>query len=229
MAGVNARLAALIPVYQEEQNIVRMVQELAAMGVPVYVVDDGSKDRSAERSQEAGAQVLKLGTNHGKGVAIRRGLEWVAGLGAYDVILLLDGDGQHHSKEIPLFLNAVEEGADLVVGNRMSDPQGMPVIRMATNLFLSSILSLLCGRGIADSQCGYRAIRVEAARKLDLRTKRFEIESEMLLEAARKKLKISSVPIQSIYADEVSQVHPFRDTYRFFRFLFVYYFLRRKK
>ncbi|HTL69865.1 MAG TPA: hypothetical protein VL404_01095, partial [Candidatus Eisenbacteria bacterium] len=117
---------------------------------------------------------------------------------------------------------ALSRGGALILGNRMSRPEGMPLVRRLTNRFMSSILSALAGQRVPDSQCGYRALSRELVSRLRLRTDRFEIESEMLLEASRMGFRVSSVPVRCVYADEKSQVNPFRDTLRFLRFLALY-------
>ena len=109
----------------------------------------------------------------------------------------------------------------------MRDPKGMPWIRRATNRLMSWMLSSLAGQWIPDSQCGYRAMKREVLEKMELRTTRFEIESEILLEAARRGYRIGSIPIQSVYGGETSSVHPLKDTLRFFKFLFQYLTRRR--
>ena len=200
---------------------------MLALGYRVVVVDDGSRDRTAAIAREKGAKVLIQRENRGKGFAIRRGFKFLKLKEDCRVIALMDGDGQHDPKEIASFLSSIAETqADVVVGNRMHHPKDMPLLRRATNWFMSSLLSLIARQPVPDSQCGFRALTVDVVSKLDLKTRRFEVESEMLLEAAHLGATIRSVPIGSIYRNEVSQIHPWKDTYRFLRFLITYLYRR---
>ena len=127
--------------------------------------------------------------------------------------------------ELEDFLEVLEPvEADIVVGNRMNSPAGMPLIRRMTNRLMSGIVSAVAKQTIPDTQCGYRALTQEAVRRLNLDTDRFEIESEMLMQAGRQGLKIKSIPITSLYRDEVSHIRPLQDTLRFFSFLIRFIF-----
>ena len=213
----------LIPGYNESKNIGRVVSAVHHFGYPVLVIDDGSKDDMAAQAKSAGAEVLSYSPNQGKGVAIRRGIEWFLAHSSAQAAIFMDSDGQHDPADLPSFLKAFEDPrAGLVVGNRMSDPKGMPLIRRLTNRGMSGLLSLICGQSVPDTQCGYRAARRETLSCIRLHTERFEIESEMVLEAARTGALILSVPIRSVYEGGGSHIKPGRDTQRFFRFLFSY-------
>ena len=227
MAGlVKTDCLVIIPAYNEEKNIARLVAEVRALGFPVLVVDDGSKDATVSKAQEAGAEVLMTSVNKGKGAAMRRGFEWFIGKN-FLVNVVMDSDGQHDPKELELFLKALnDDGAHVIIGNRLHDPKGMPWIRRATNRFMSRIISSVANQRVPDSQCGYRALRREVLQEIILKTSRFEIESEIILEAAQHGFKISSIPIQCVYRDEKSRINPFRDTLRFFSFIARYWFNR---
>ena len=143
---------------------------------------------------------------------------------------MMDSFGQHDPGELDVFLDEIsKEKSDFIVGDRMQCPKSMPFVRKMTNRFMSWIISSLAGQKIPDSQCGYRAIRREALKCLELETDRFEIESEMLLEAARTGVRIGSVPIRCVYQGEKSRINPMTDTVRFFKFLFSYLGRRRSR
>ncbi|MFA4992125.1 MAG: hypothetical protein WC569_06065, partial [Candidatus Omnitrophota bacterium] len=110
-------------------------------------------------------------------------------------------------------------GADIVIGNRLHNPKKMPFVRRCTNIFMSFVISFIIGERVEDSQCGYRLISRKAIGDMVLTTVKYEIESEMLIEAKRRGLKISSVNIDSIYQGEASQINPFLDTIRFIKLL----------
>ncbi|OIO39515.1 MAG: hypothetical protein AUJ71_00565 [Candidatus Omnitrophica bacterium CG1_02_49_16] len=211
----------VIPAYNEGQNIGRLIHEVESRGFPVLVVDDGSKDATALNSQAVGAEVLVTRVNQGKGAALRRGFSWLLQR-KYAAVIVMDSDGQHDPHELDLFLAALNTGAPVVVGNRLTDPQGMSLIRRVTNRFMSWVISSVNRQQTPDSQCGYRALTREVLEKISLNTSRFEIESEILLEASRAGFRISSIPIRCVYRHEISRIHPIRDTVRFFSFLFKY-------
>ena len=217
-----ADLRILIPAFNEEKGIGPLLEKLKTSGFQCVVLDDGSSDQTPERARAQGALVLPAFGNQGKGAAIRRGFEWFLSTDAKAAVLM-DADGQHDPRDLDKFLEALNQAdAGLVLGNRMDAPQDMPWLRRATNKSLSWIISRISGQKIPDSQCGYRAIRREALSKIKLRTDRFEIESEMLLEISRCGFRIVSVPVRCVYAGEGSHIQPLRDTVRFFSFLFRY-------
>ncbi|MFH1854769.1 MAG: glycosyltransferase family 2 protein [Candidatus Omnitrophota bacterium] len=209
----------VIPAYNEATTIGRIVKNLRDRDFRVLIVDDGSKDQTILEANRYGAELIVHSKNYGKGRSIREGLEYALEQGC-DAVVTMDGDGQHDIREIDKFLDEHKRsGADIILGNRMKDPKKMPFIRRCTNMFMSFIISLIFGKKIDDSQCGYRLLSKKAIEKMTLRTAKYEIESEMLLEAKRHNLQISSVDIDSIYQGESSQINPFFDTLRFMRFI----------
>ena len=131
----------------------------------------------------------------------------------------MDGDGQHDVEDIDQFIDAAQKYPTcIIVGNRMSDSNTMPLIRYCTNRFMSWLISLACKQTIEDTQCGYRHISRDILEKLNLTSQDFEIETEILMQACQKGFKIHSVPIKTIYRDEKSNINPFKDTVRFFAY-----------
>lgn len=217
----------VIPTYNEAKTIGPIVRELRLKDYRVVIVDDGSHDHTIIDANKFGAELVVHPKNVGKGRCIREGLEYSLENGC-DVVITMDGDGQHDLKEIENFIKEHRQrGADIVLGNRMHNPKGMPCIRRCTNIFMSFVLSIILGQRIEDSQCGYRLLSRRAIEKMILMTTKYEIESEMLLEAKRHNLSISSVRIDSIYQGESSQINPFFDTGRFIK-LIIYESFRRK-
>lgn len=210
----------LIPIYNESKTIGQLVRSIKEKGLDALVVDDGSTDGSGDASISAGAILAKKhDAKLGKGVSLRDGFKGVLDKG-YDYVLTLDGDGQHDPREIDKFLAKLDQSkADIIQGNRMSDVSSMPFIRKLTNRFMSFMISKMIGQRVEDTQCGYRLLRRSALERLDLKTEKFEIDSEILIDAKRRNLTIESVPIRTIYDNEESQIRPFRDTLRFMIFL----------
>ncbi len=194
-------------------RVVAAVKEYLA---DVLVVDDGSPDGTGAEAARAGASVIRLEPNRGKGAALLAGLAEARRRG-FDAAVTVDADGQHDAAAIPAMLAALGRGADVVIGTRMKDLRGMPPQRIFSNTFTSAVISALAGRPVRDSQTGYRALRLAALEKLPLKRRGFDLESEMLLKAARGGAKIAHVTVPTIYGDERSKINVLADTYRFLR------------
>jgi glycosyltransferase involved in cell wall biosynthesis len=218
-AAVNrATVAAIIPAYLEEKHIGVVVERTLKQLDNVLVVDDGSPDASAANARAAGAQVIVHERNRGKGESIKSGLRYWLERGFAHVIIL-DGDGQHLPEEISRFIAAAAGGADLLVGTRMNDVRRMPLVRRVVNRYMSRKISRLCGQEIPDTQCGFRMLSAAVIPHLLQGSERFDYETEMLIVVSRKGYRIASVPISTVYSDEVSSIHPVRDSVRFFKLM----------
>jgi glycosyltransferase involved in cell wall biosynthesis len=219
--ATRANVAALIPCYFEEKHIRDVATRAARQLDAVLVVDDGSTDRTSDEARAAGVEVEKHEKNAGKGAAIKTGLRALLNRPAVDYILILDGDGQHLPEEIPAFLEAENAtGAPMIVGNRMGDTRDMPFVRRMTNRYMSWTISRVIGERVPDTQCGFRMFaRSLAAEFLATESAAFDFETEMLAIAARKGCAIAAAKVSTVYGDEVSKIHPVRDTLKFFRLL----------
>ena len=213
------RVVALIPAWNVGPHIGPLIRQIRSYLEEVIVVDDGSTDDTAEKARSAGATVLRHAGNLGKGKAIQTGFQYIQTL-EVEGCLLLDGDGQHSPEDIPAFLKAAETGADVIVGNRMGRSDQMPFVRRWTNRVMSFVLSRMAHVDIPDSQCGFRYLRKSVLSKLTLEASRFEIDSEILVEASRNRCRIVSVPVRVLYQSEKSAIRPIRDTRRFLRYIF---------
>jgi glycosyltransferase involved in cell wall biosynthesis len=212
-------VAAIIPAYLEEKHVADVVRRTLKQLVNVVVVDDGSADATAEEARKAGADVIVHEQNRGKGESIKSGFRyWLEHGSTYAIIL--DGDGQHLPEEIDRFVAiASSTGAKLLVGTRMNDVREMPFVRRAVNRYMSRKISRACGQEIPDTQCGFRMVHRDIIPNLLGGTERFDYETEMLILASRAGCRIASVPISTVYSDEVSSIHPLRDTLRFFKLM----------
>lgn len=210
------RGCALIPAYLEERRICRVVQDALHYLQPVVVIDDGSPDQTAAAAAAAGAMVIKHEKNLGKGAALNTGFAYAV-KHKFDYVITMDADGQHAPDDIPGFIEAFRRtGVPALVGSRMADPKGMPLVRKLTNIFMSWYLSRQMGQYVPDTQCGFRLYAAPILPYLATESSRYAAESETLLRAAAQNIKIGSVPIQVIYRDEKSKIRPVRDTIRFF-------------
>jgi len=214
------KIAAVIPAYNEEKHIGDVVRRTRQQLDDVLVVDDGSRDKTAERAREAGAEVIVHEKNLGKGETIKTGLRhWLDR--QFDFVIILDADGQHRPEEIDRFVTASlsQDEPRLILGSRMNDLSSMPRVRRFVNQWMSRQISAACGQEIPDTQCGFRMLHRQLIPELLGGAARFDYETEMLIVASRKGFRIASVPISTVYSDEVSSIHPVRDTIRFFKLM----------
>jgi glycosyltransferase involved in cell wall biosynthesis len=205
-------IGAVIPALDAERTIGDVVRGVRRFLDRVWVVDDGSRDRTAAEATAAGARVVSLAANRGKGFALRTGIA-AALAEPCAALVLLDADGQHDPADLPLLLAAWDRGdGDLVVGARLADPEHIPGARYWTNYIGSRILSWMTGFELEDSQSGYRLLGADLARRLRLVSDGFAIESEMLIQAARAHARLVHVRVRTIYNDQGSHFRPVLDT-----------------
>lgn len=213
------KICVVIPAHNESKAIAGLVKEIKGQGLDVLVVDDGSSDNTDQIATLAGAVVLRSEVNEGKGVCLRKGFKYALA-NDFDAVITMDGDGQHLPQELPQFVRLANTSkGDVFVGNRMYKTKDMPFVRIATNRFMSWMISRLSGQKIPDSQCGFRLIRRRVLEIVELKTAKFEIETEILIKAARSGFKIEPVLIKTVYGGEKSRINPLVDTLRFIRFL----------
>jgi glycosyltransferase involved in cell wall biosynthesis len=218
-------IIVLIPSFNEARTIGRLVKRVKEMQLHVLVVDDGSHDETKTEAAANGAEVIRNDKNMGKGYAIRDGINHILKKGNYKFVIIMDGDGQHHPDDIVGLINkAISEDLDMVVGNRMTDTVKMPLVRYLTNRLTSWVITLLSGIYVPDSQCGFRLIKTDVLKTINLISDRYDIESEMLIETGRSHFSIASAPVRTIYSGEVSKINPARDTIRFIKLVVRYLF-----
>ena len=223
-AGARAKdrqtVAVVIPAYNEEKHIGDVVRRARQQLDDILVVDDGSSDETAERARKSGAEVIVHPENRGKGESIKTGLRhWQDR--QFELVTILDADGQHLPEEINQFVAAALSATEpkLILGNRMKDLSSMPRVRRIVNRWMSKRIGAACGQEIPDTQCGFRMVHRDLIPDLLGGAARFDYETEMLIIASRKGFRIESVPISTVYSDEVSSIHPVRDTLRFFKLM----------
>jgi glycosyltransferase involved in cell wall biosynthesis len=217
---------AVIPAFNAASTIQTVI-----IGVSKYIpieailiVDDGSRDDTAQRVNETGASLLRRSTNGGKGRALRDGFAKILD-SQPEWIICLDADGQHDPTVVPRFQEAAGVGPfDLLIGDRTGDLATMPLPRRFSNLFSSTLISWRTGNRIHDAQCGFRAVRASFLRDLRLKAENYEIEVEMILKTWQRGGKIGWVPIPTIYQGEPSFIRKFPETMRFLRLLIRSYY-----
>lgn len=218
------RTCVIIPTYNESKAIAGLINQLHKLGLKAIIIDDGSSDDTVKIALEAGAEVLCNKSNTGKGASLIKGYAFAVSQG-FDAVISMDGDGQHSADDIEVFIQKAESsGCGVIIGNRMEMTKGMPVLRIATNRFMSKIISAVAKQRIPDTQCGFRLVKREVLQEMNLSTSKYETESEILIKAARLGFKIESVPVKTIYSGQKSQINPFVDTLRFLRFMVLEFF-----
>jgi glycosyltransferase involved in cell wall biosynthesis len=219
-------VSVVIPCLNEEDNIERCVtlarDVLAEHRIPgeVVVADNASEDRSAQLAAGAGARVVTE-PRRGYGSAYLAG--FAAARGRY--IVMADADLTYDFREIPRFVERLEAGAELVMGDRMDNihPGAMPWLhRYVGNPVLTGVLNIFFRTGVNDAHCGMRALRRDVLPRLDLRTTGMEFASEMVIRASKEKLDIRELPIEYHPRGGQSKLSSFRDGWRHLRFLLVH-------
>jgi len=219
-------VSVVIPCLNEAENIKQCVgaawRALQSAGIDgeVIVADNDSEDGSAELAELAGAHVVRE-PRRGYGSAYIAGFR--AARGRY--ILMADADLTYDFEEIPHFVRELEDGADMVIGDRMQNihPGAMPWHhRYIGNPLLSGFLNLLFHTGVRDAHCGMRAFRRERLEALELRTTGMEFASEMVVRAAKQRLQIREIPIEYHPRGGESKLSSFRDGWRHLRFLLLH-------
>ncbi len=227
LAQIRSQTVAVIPAYHDEKHIGDIVRRTGQQLDHMLVIDDGSNDGTTQRARDAGAEVIVHNQNRGKGEAIKTGLRHCLARNVTWVILL-DSDGQHLPEEIERFLSAAASAtrAAFFIGNRMNDVARMPFVRRLVNRYMSRRISRVCRQKIPDTQCGFRMLDRQLIPELLGGGHRFDYDTEVLIIASRKGYRIESVPITTVYSDQVSKIHPVRDAIRFFKLMWRYKAIR---
>ncbi len=212
------KIIAVIPAFNEERTVGKVVKKAKSYVDDVIVIDDGSTDKTKERAEKSGAIVVSYGKNRGVGYATRMGFKKAIELGA-KYIITIDADGQHDPADIPKFIEKLDEGYDFVIGRR--DLSNYPFVKRFGNLFLNTFVNFISGTTIPDTESGFRAYRSSAIKKFYLTANRYEICDEIIFEVGRNNLKWSVVPIRS---DVYTKGTKISDGIKIFRFM-----LRRRK
>lgn len=193
---------AVIPAYNEQETIGQIVQTTKRYADSVIVVDDGSDDCTGELAASAGASVIRIPKNAGKGHALGIGLS-TAAMNGYGVVVCLDADGQHDPADIPRIVQPIVEGrADMVIGSRFLSRESkdvIPAYRKVGQSILTSATNFGSSVKITDSQSGYRAFTKNVVKGFAYAEAGMGIESEMIRNAVKSGARIQEVPITAKY------------------------------
>lgn len=191
------KIVVTLPAYNEAGQIGEVLKRIKKVlpQAALLVIDDGSKDSTAEKAKAAGAQVISFAANRGIVEAFKTGLKNALLLGA-DIIVTMDADGQHLPEEIPALLEPIEKKkADMVIGSRfLGKIRSKSRTKYLGNIAFSRLISRLVGNKITDAQSGFRAYTREVAERLNIH-KGYTYTQQMIVQTAFHKMKIIEVPI----------------------------------
>jgi glycosyltransferase involved in cell wall biosynthesis len=223
----DVRISVVLPCLNEEAAVGQVVDEawegIESVGGDgeVIVVDNGSTDRSAEIAEEHGAKVVQE-ARPGYGSAYLRGLAEAQG----EIVVMADADGTYPLGDLSRFVDEIDGGADMVLGSRFRGQihrGAMPwAHRWIGNPALTAVLNVFFGVRVSDAHCGLRAIRRSAVPQLHLQATGMEFASEMILKAAKRKLRVGDVPIEYRPRIGESKLHTWRDGWRHLRFMLIH-------
>jgi len=213
------KACVIIPTYNEAKAIAELIRQIQQQNLDILIIDDGSNDNTPQIVRDSGANILRNQSNEGKGASLIKGFNYALSKD-YDAVITMDGDGQHLPSDIAYFMRLAKySNSGIFIGNRMFKSESMPPLRFLTNKFMSWFISKVTKQEIPDTQCGFRLIKKEVLKRLKLKASKYEIESEILIKAARFGFMIESVPVKTVYVGQKSQINPFIDTLRFIRFI----------
>jgi len=189
----------LIPVYNESEVLKDIINDIKREGYEkIIVVDDGSTDETYEIAKKQKIIVLRHLINRGKGAAIKTGFE-AAKILAADIVVTIDGDGQHSPKDIKKMIKNIDKGYDVVLGSRQFKINSMPLVKIIYNYIADLFTWIIYGSWVYDSQSGFRAYSKKAISLINTKNDRYEYESEVIKEISWHKLKSVNVPIDVFY------------------------------
>lgn len=200
---INHNVVIVIPAYNEREVIQEVIDEIQNLyDYIIVVVDDGSKDNTAMSiAEHPGVLVLRHPVNRGKGASIKTGVTAANMLNA-DVVVTMDGDGQHSPEDIPGLIDPVINGHyDVVLGSRLLKRKGMPFMKIVANSIGNFFTWLFYGILVSDSQSGFRAYSKFAALVIDTKADKYEYDSKVIREIKYNRLAYTEVPIETRYTD----------------------------
>lgn len=199
---VRHKIVIVIPCYNEGPVIQSVIHEVLSHGsFIIIVVDDGSTDGTSDFLLQEDVVVLRHKINRGKGAAVKTGI-MAANLLEADVVVTMDGDGQHDPEDIQSLIEPIVKGeSDVVLGSRLLNREKMPFVRKLANIAGNVTTWLFYGILVSDSQSGFRAYSRYAALIIDTKADKYEYDSKVIREIKLNRLNFSEVPIKTHYTD----------------------------
>ncbi len=201
---MTSKICVVIPAYNAAETIKNVVSKALKHLPLVLVADDCSVDETARIAAEAGAEVIAIDKNRGKGHALKK-LFQRAIIHGCDAVISIDADDQHDPEEIPLFLEAHQRYPDdIILGSRMDEKEKIPRARYNSMYIARFFISLAANQYIQDTQCGFRLYPLSLLKELPLTTDRYVTETEILIKAGDMGARIRPVKIKAIYGCQTS-------------------------
>ncbi len=195
-----ASLWVVVPAYNEETYVRRVITKVLKYTSNVIVVDDGSSDKTTQEAQKIATYTLTHQINLGKGAALKTGCSFAFEQLKAKAVIILDADDQHDPAELPLFVKELKKGEQVVFGIRQVSTE-MPWLRSLGNRLSSILVHLFFGRYIPDIPSGYKAFTRKAYQKIKWSAVDYAVELEIAARTARHRLPFSTVCIKTIYHD----------------------------
>jgi len=206
-----SKVCVIIPAYNAAETISHVVRGALNQIPHVMVADDGSTDDTAMVAAEAGAEVISIDKNQGKGHALKVLFQQAVDEG-YDAVISMDADKQHLLEDIPLFMQAhLKYPADIILGSRIHEKEKIPRARYNSMHIARFFVSLAANQFIEDTQCGFRLYPLTLLKKMSLTTDRYVTETEILIKAGDMGSNIRKVKIQALYGAYTSHFRPVLD------------------
>lgn len=210
MMGERQDILAVIPTYNNEKTLARVIDDVRRYCADVLVVNDGSTDATADIIAAAGVGAISYAPNRGKGYALRTALRYAAEHG-FRYMLTIDSDGQHFASDIPTFIEESRKTPDtLLVGARNLRADNMPGKNTFANRFSNFWFRVETGIRLEDTQSGFRLYPVRRMEGMRFVTRRYEFEVEVLVRAAWRGIGVRNIPIGVFYPEKGERVSHFR-------------------
>ena len=217
-ATENENLSIIIPAKNEAAVIADVVSAVRNIyqSAEVIVVDDGSTDETAMLAEQSGARVVRHPTSLGNGAAVKAGARAASG----DILVLMDGDGQHKAKDIQSLVSMLDEGYDMAIGARDSGSHA-GIGRLAANGLYNVFASMISGHRILDLTSGFRAVRADLFKRfLYLLPNGFSYPTTITMAFLRSGYPVTFLPIKAERRTGTSHIRPIRDGLRFLAIIF---------
>jgi|SRR3989344_9434130 len=191
----------VIPVYNEQKHIKKLLKKVHIHTKNIIVVNDGSQDKTADILKTISyIKVINLPKNQGKGAAMKKGAE-LAWKNKAKGIIFLDGDNQHNPSFLPHFIKHLENGHDVVIGIRILKTK-VPFYRKMGNFLLMATVRILFNISIPDLLCGYRGMSKKGYKQITWSSTDYGVETEMISLLGKNKIKYTTIVVDTIYLDK---------------------------
>lgn len=194
----------ILPAYNEQKYIKQVIKKILAIHSQIILVDDGSSDNTSQIASQLPITLLAHPVNLGKGAALKTGCDYAFKQLNAEAVILMDADDQHDPELIPQFIKVLKTHS-LILGTRIFNGQ-MPLVRFLGNKFSSVVINLLCGVYISDIPSGFKAFTKDIYPQISWSSPGYEVETEIAVAIARKKLPFIEIPIPTIYHDDYKGV-----------------------